>query len=235
MCDAGVHFSAMTVSNLLRCFCPFCPAGLSILGRCTQYGQHNLEKGTYIYIAVGYGVGAGIIVDGKIFHGASGVAGEIGHMSINFHGPRCVCGNRGCLKMYASSYAVAKAIAKDKVINQSTKTASTCDFDSILEAYQQGNPLAIEVIQKAGEYLGIGIVNLINVYNPNGIILGDDLAKIGKPFLDCVQKTIKEHTQPELYQETEIRLTSFSQDPAIIGAGAVAIDQLLKTPTELLR
>ena len=137
MCDAGVHFSAMTVSNLLRCFCPFCPAGLSILGRCTQYGQHNLEKGTYIYIAVGYGVGAGIIVDGKIFHGASGVAGEIGHMSINFHGPRCVCGNRGCLKMYASSYAVAKAIAKDKVINQSTKTASTCDFDSILEAYQQ--------------------------------------------------------------------------------------------------
>ena len=193
------------------------------------------EKGTFMYLATGYGVGAGIVLDGRSFLGNQGIAGEIGHMSIDRHGDRCVCGNNGCLEMYASVHAVMRYLNSQKEMGKPTTVKNPKDYKEILEAYHSGDALARESIMRSARYLGMGIANLIYCYNPKTIVIGDSLTEAGEEFLEQVKTSVKEHVLPELYEETKIELCSFEQDPALVGAGALALDRILRKPSQLLQ
>ena len=198
------------------------------------FGSGNIQKGTYIYIAAGYGIGAGIIVDGTVFHGAIGTAGEFGHMSINYSGPQCSCGNYGCLELYSSTHAISQYIENELKINSKTTNAKSLRFEDILAAYHCKDALATEAINSSCYCLSLGIVNLINLFNPEGIIIGDEMAKIGSPLFETLNKNIKERVAKELYENTLIMRSSFEQDAALFGAGALAIDHVLQNPNELI-
>lgn len=199
------------------------------------YGINNIEMGTYVYIAAGQGIGAGIIVDGKIIHGSLGIAGEIGHMTMNYNGPRCQCGNTGCLENYCSVIALLKNIKEGITGGANTSLSLDCTLSDIVAAVEKHDSFVVEKFNEAARIFGIGLVNVINAYNPDIIVIGDEFIQFGNPLLEILRKTVRERVLSDIYEKTDIRFSSFQHDPALIGGAALAVDKLLRRPTEFLR
>ena len=199
------------------------------------FGQYRMQPGVNIYVAAGQGIGAGISINGNIIHGSHGMAGEIGHMSINYAGPKCQCGNRGCLENYCSVSALQQKIKSGIATGQKTILKSDCSMKDIRDAISKGDSFAVTAFEDTAWFLGFGLSSLINTYNPDTIVIGDELSDIGQPLLDIVTKVMKEHTLPIAFEKLSLRMTSFKQDPALVGAAALAIEKLLNKPTLILK
>lgn len=190
------------------------------------YGTDKTETGTFLYILAGHGIGSGIIVNGRIYTGSLGIAGEFGHMSIAFNGPKCECGNNGCLTHYCSIYSIRRKIERELVnYPNSILKNGELSSDAIVNAIRQGDELAVAVFKEAAWYLGFGLSSFINILNPEMIIIGDALASVGRLLYDIVDEVIKEHVLSSVYNKLQIRLSSFKEDPILIGAGLLAIDK----------
>ncbi|TCL74148.1 glucokinase-like ROK family protein [Hydrogenispora ethanolica] len=186
-----------------------------------------------LYIAAGKGVGAGIIIDGRIYHGAHGMAGEIGHTMIDPDGPRCECGNFGCLEGYCSSTALLRqaearlaAAGGDSLL----AAARPLSFPDLVRAARAADPLALELVREAARYLGAAVVNLINTLEPELVILGDELLELGPVWFETVRATARERLLPEIARQVRIEPASLAGDPFLIGTGAIAIEYLLRHP-----
>lgn len=193
------------------------------------FGNNKKDKGILIYIAAGQGVGAGIIIDGVLFRGSLGIAGEIGHMSIDYNGKECECGNRGCLEQYCSTIAVRKEIKKELINYPESKLNKNCTLESIFEAIKNGDESAQKIFKKAAWFLGFGIANLLNIYNPDTIIIGDELAQTGSQLLDIVKSVVKENTLPSIFNNLEIKLSEFKEDSVLMGTIALTVDKILQS------
>lgn len=194
-------------------------------------GSSRIQKGTMVYVAAGQGIGAGIVIDGSVFRGALGVAGEIGHASINFSGPKCECGNNGCLTNYCSTLAFKREVEKNLPDFPESMLNEGCTTDLIFKALEAEDRLALSVLEQIAGYLSFGLINIIYTYNPDVIIIGDELSKAGPRLLKiCIDK-IQEHVLPQIYQKLSINLSSFDKDPILIGAGALAVDKVFRRPS----
>jgi N-acetylglucosamine repressor len=202
-------------------------ANLAAYAEWQKYSE-NGDPGPFLYIMGGQGLGAGIIVDGKIMRGRSGVAGEIGHMSINCAGRKCECGNKGCLEQYASGFAMLNMLKEYIGTESDTVLKPNSGISDIYAAFQNNDRLAVKILDEVAYYLGFGIASLINLINPSIIVIGDDFQKGGEHFLDKVCESIKEHTSPDLFGKLSIRISTFEEDPALVGAAILAIDEILK-------
>jgi glucokinase-like ROK family protein len=157
-------------------------------------GERNL-----IYVKVGMGIGAGILIDGSIYHGATGSAGEIGHITLDENGPMCSCGNKGCLEAMAGGKAVAmNAIQAIKNGGRSSLTGlkpleSITSHDVIDEAFR-GDLLCQQIMVDAGYHLGTAIAGLVNMFNPSIVIIGGNMARIGDLMLEPIRKTVQERS-----------------------------------------
>jgi predicted NBD/HSP70 family sugar kinase len=192
----------------------------------------NMRTGTLIYFLVGEGVGAGIIINGNILTGDQGIAGEIGHISVDVHGKRCGCGNYGCLELYCSSISFVNS-AQEALKNNSSSILNKyhpLKASIIFGAAAQNDELALELVKQAGQYIGYGVVNLINSYDPSTVIISNDMAQGGQRILDEVKAVVKERVLETIAQKVNIELSSFKNDPILYGAAAVAIDYCLKHP-----
>ena len=198
------------------------------------YGKRRLEEKTYLYIAAGFGIGAGIIINGQVFHGSMGIAGEIGHMTIDCEGKPCACGNRGCLEQYASSAAVCEEIERQIKEGKPCSLKSGFAFAEAIQAYRSGDALVRDAFLKSAAYLGIGVASMIYAYNPDLVIVGDEMTLAGEEYLEQLRRTVRERVLPEIYQGTEIYSCSFPQDPAFIGAAALALEESFQQPSRLL-
>lgn len=196
-------------------------------------GSNSIDKGVLVYITAGQGVGAGIIIDGRVLRGSLGIAGEIGHMSIAYDGPKCQCGNRGCLEHYCSTSVLVREAMNELPNYPESVLHKDCSLNSIFEAIKAGDELANKVFLKIARYLGLGIVNVVNAYNPDVIIIGDELSQSGLHLLNIVRKTVEEHVLPSIYKNLRIELSSFSNDPILVGAGALAVDKILSRPSQI--
>lgn len=188
-----------------------------------------------VFITVGQGVGAGILINGSIFSGNLNVAGEIGHTTIDYNGPLCDCGNRGCLEMYSSSLALvrrAQELARDKQPPGWPK-AEELSPEKVFALARNGDTAAQELIRRAGRFMGIGVVNVINTYNPDMIILGDEMAEAGEPWLQAIKEVVDQRVIPELQKETIIELSELAIEPAFLGAGALVIKRAFGTLSRL--
>ena len=201
-------------------------------------GEHNLGAGKgvddLILLTVGTGIGGGIIIDGKLYFGSCGSAGEIGHMTIDVNGPKCSCGNDGCLEALASGTAIAReAITR---INQGERSALTEIVDGKIEditaekvemAARRGDSLAYEVIFKAANYLGVGMANLVNIFNPEMIIIGGGVANMGDLLLDPVRQVVQEKAFSLPAQAVRIVPAQLGNDAGLLGAAVFAFQQKL--------
>lgn len=197
------------------------------------YGPHHRDTGTMIYIAAGQGIGAGILIGGKLYRGSLGIAGEIGHMSIDYDGPLCECRNRGCLEMFCSSLALAHEVQRLRGEYPQSILLGTTSA-AVGKAAAAGDPLALRVLERISMLLGIGITNLVNLFNPDVVIIGDDLEDMGELFLEHVCRSVKSHTLDSVYKELKIELCSFEGDPVLVGASALALNKILENPSTFL-
>ncbi len=203
-------------------------------------GEHQFGAGrgvnNLIYLTVSTGIGGGIIINGRLYSGLCGSAGEIGHMTIDVNGPRCNCGNIGCLETLASGTAVAKdAIRRISRGERSSLTEvaegkiENITAEEVSLAAQGGDSLALEVISKAATYLGIGMVNLVNIFNPEMIIVGGGMSKMGNLLLNPARQVVRERAFSLSAQAVCVVPAQLGDDAGVLGAAVFA-----STPLDLV-
>ncbi len=203
--------------------------------RCATLGEKFFGAGkgvdNLVCMYVGIGIGAGIIIDGKLYKGVSEGAGEIGHTTILDDGPRCSCGNRGCLEAIASGPAIArrakesiekgrKSLIYDLVEGKLEKITG----EIVSRAGWSGDPLALEILKDTGHYLGIGIANLINLFNPELLILGGGVMQAGELIMNSLRETLKERVFSMPAEAVKIVFASLGNEAGMTGAAKIAMD-----------
>ena len=174
-----------------------------------------------VYISAGIGIGVGFILNGKLFKGANGISGEMGHMSIQYDGLPCPCGNRGCWELYASERALlTKAEALDLDQNE-------LSLEALLNPVQSTARDMQPLFEEIGTFLGIGITNIANTFNPEKIIIGNRLA-MAKDFLtDCILSTVKKRSLKNCQPDLQITFSNLSVYSAALGAAAYGAEHFL--------
>ena len=183
---------------------------------------------TIICVTLGTGVGGGIILNGKLWRGVDGAAAEIGHMCVDpFGGVACTCGSRGCLEVFASATAILRMTREasprypDSVLQgKEDRTAET-----IFEAGQQGDELALEIFRRMGVYLGIGLANLINIINPEMIVIGGGVVNGWDLFEKHMHQQVEERAFPLLAARVKIERAKCGDDAGLLGAARLALKE----------
>ena len=197
----------------------------------------DTEQGVLVNFLAGEGVGAGIVVDGRILRGSSGIAGEVGHMSVNVHGPRCVCGNYGCLEGYASSLHFEKQVQSllpshpESLLHREPAVTA----DAIFRCMARGDAFCREQVEAVGTNIGCGIANIVYLYDPDEIVLTDVMRGGGTVLLDAIRTTVQQRVLPIIYSGLTIRLDDGSIDPILEGAAALALERVLDEPERICR
>lgn len=185
-----------------------------------------------IYITVSTGIGAGFILDGRLYRGSDFSAGEFGHIVMGPHGPKCNCGGRACLEALASGTAIAR-IARSKALRTpGSQLAKVMDRNGgaisakdVVQGARAGDKVAGSIIEKAATYIGLGVTTAIHMLNPDIIIIGGGLSRSGKMLFDPIRRTVAERAQKHLAGHVPIVPAKLGNKVGIYGALAVALDQ----------
>ena len=190
----------------------------------------------FIYISVDKGVGAGIVISGRVYRGVSGIAGEFGHISILLKGKRCECGNYGCLENLAGGLAIVSKAKK--LISSGRKTMlakmlkgrleDDIGIEVIIEAARRKDELALELLGEATRYLGIGVANLVNLFDTKTLIFGGWVAQGEEILLEPIRKIVKKRVYPSLVRDLEIISSDFGEEIYMIGAVALVLSFIFK-------
>ena len=189
------------------------------------------EADDLLYITISTGVGGGIIINGKIYYGHTGNAGEIGHMTVDPTGPQCGCGNYGCLESFSSGTAI-KNMAKKAIENDESTLIKKLAKDQklsaklVAKAAEKGDQKALDIFAKAGYYLGIGIANLVNIFNPEMIILGGGVLKAKEYFLDRAKEEFKKRALKAPADIVKIKEAVLEDEIGVKGAIALAMQKV---------
>lgn len=211
-----------------------CPVYLQNDATLAALGEHHFGGGRdvdhLIYVSVGTGIGGGIIINGKLYCGASGSAGEFGHMTIDVNGPSCPCGNTGCWETLASGTALAREAVKRIRDGQKTNILKFADGKvekvsarRVHLAAQKGDRLANELIAQTGYYLGIGLVNLVDIFNPQLILIGGGLSRMGKLLLGPATSVVRERAFELPAKAVRIEIAHLGVDAEALGAVALVL------------
>jgi N-acetylglucosamine repressor len=190
----------------------------------------------FVYIHIGAGIKAGIILNGEVYTGVNGGAGEIGHSTLDVDGPLCVCGKRGCLEAYASTNAILeRAIAQvkagkgDSLVQRFGPSAENLTIQQLLTAAQDNDPTVMRILEEAARYFGLAVSTVVNFYNPQLVILGPFVTRVPGIFLDVVRNVVNEHVfEIPLRGLSGIVTTSLSQQAVAIGAAALPLAKELQ-------
>ena len=181
---------------------------------------------TIICVTLGTGVGGGIILDGKLWRGVDGAAAEIGHMCVDpFGGVACTCGSRGCLEVFASATAIVRMTreARPRYADSILHASADLTAETIFAAGLKGDELALEIFRRMGVYLGIGLANLINILNPEMIVIGGGVVNGWDLFEKHMLQQVEERAFPLLAARVKIVRAKCGDDAGLLGAARLAI------------
>jgi glucokinase-like ROK family protein len=201
-------------------------AELGALGE-WAYGAGRAAR-NLAYIKVGTGVGAGLLLDGQIYRGSTGSAGEIGHLTIDENGLLCNCGNRGCLETLTGGQAIARQAQEAVRSGRRTQMAEVQPVESlsamhVADAAQRGDHLAQQILSKAGGHLGVALAGLVNLFNPNMVVVGGGVAQIGDLFLEPVRQAVHKRSLPAAAQAVRISTALLGRRSSSMGAVVQAL------------
>ena len=189
----------------------------------------------FIYITLSTGIGGGVVIDGKIYSGAIGAAGEVGHMTIDDDGPICNCGNRGCWETLASGTALAREArhrikegVRTSILEYAGGDVEKVTAQVIHNAAERGDGLAKELIARTGYYVGVGLANLINIFNPELIVIGGGLSNIGDLLLKPAFKVAGERAYKEAFQAVRFASAELGRNSGVLGTAAFALQEMKK-------
>jgi pyruvate formate lyase activating enzyme len=209
---------------------------LVVLDNDTNFGavaehRYGAGKGAsdMVYVTFSTGVGMGIIIDGRLYQGHTGTAGELGHTVVEVDGRRCTCGTRGCLMAYASGIAL-RSLAWERIQAGEDTALRELTWDdpqlisgeAICETARKGDPVAQDLIISTGRYLGIGLASVVQVLNPEVIVVGGGLTSIGSTLLDPCLESLHQHIPPVLWDSYRVVPGRFQTNVSVVGAAASA-------------
>lgn len=187
----------------------------------------------FIYITVSTGIGGGIVIDGKIYTGSTGTAGELGHMVIDDEGPLCNCGNRGCWESLASGTALAREArnhiregASTSILYYASGDLEKVNAEVIQKAAQAGDNLANQLIARVAYYLGVGLANLTNIFNPELIVIGGGLSNMGDMLIQPAFKEAERRAFRQAYKAVRFARAELGRNSGVIGAAAFALQEI---------
>ena len=187
-----------------------------------------------VFVKVGYGVGSGLILDGKLYRGLSDSAGEIGHNTIDVSGPQCSCGNYGCLEAMASENALVKTMVKSlkegrdsSVVSMAAGSLEDITPEIIYAAAHEGDVLAGRMLRQAARYLGIGIANVVNTFNPEMVVIGGGIVRAESLIKDIVLETVKSRALESCYVVSDIRFSDMGDEATLKGAADMVLGEVL--------
>jgi predicted NBD/HSP70 family sugar kinase len=171
---------------------------------------------TLVYLKMATGIGAGLVIGGRLFHGAGGTAGEIGHTTVDEAGPICRCGNRGCLEMVASAPALAELLRA---------TRGEVTGERVVELALEGDPGCRRAIADAGSYTGHAVANLCNLFNPERIVVGGSLGAAGEVLLGPLREAVRRRVIPSAVEDVEIVPGVLGDRAELLGAVALVLKE----------
>lgn len=187
------------------------------------------EVDTMVCLAIGTGIGGGMVINGKLHLGIGGTAGEVGHQVIDPYGPPCGCGSRGCLEAFASGPAITAMALKAITQGLTTRIAELVDYDLnqvtpevIARAAREGDPIAKDIYERAGFYIGIGVANLITIISPQMVVIGGGVALAGDLLFAPIRRTVLERVHVMPVEKVQIVPAKLGTDAGMIGAAVWA-------------
>lgn len=207
-------------------------ANLATLGEYTYGAGRGFHD--VIYITVSTGIGGGIIINDQLLEGAHGMSSEMGHIPLLIDGPLCRCGHHGHFEAFASGTAIAQQATygimdrKDSILNRVPEITTK----EVVNAAKNGDALAMRVLKKAGSYLGIGIVTLVHIFDPERIIIGGGVSNAGDLLLDPAKETVSEKVLFAYHDHFDIVLNELGDNPGLMGGAALAFRAFDKKAAE---
>ena len=183
------------------------------------FGEYE-PKTNMLTLNLGSGVGAGVLIEGKLYEGAFGLAGEVGHMTIALDGEQCECGNLGCLQAYASAPAITRRA------NEQMPSMSITTSEEVYQLAEQNHERSIQLLEETGDKIGIGLANLVHVINPALIIIGGGVAKAEKYIHAPMARALAERGLTEAAKSTPITFSEIGDDATILGAVALVLQEV---------
>jgi glucokinase len=208
------------------------PATLDNDANCATYGEWWLGAGrevdTLVGLTLGTGIGGGIVLNGKIYHGVSDAAGEIGHMSIDSNGRKCNCGNYGCLEAYASGPAIALRAVEGIEAGEDTILTTlvggkleAITAASVYEGVVRGDRYATEVMRDTARFLGTGIANIINILNPGMVVISGGVTRAGDHLFEPLRAEVRLRAFKSAEENCRIVAATMPDSAGVVGAAAV--------------
>lgn len=208
---------------------------MALAEKCYRHGR-NMDN--LIYIGLGVGIGCAIFIHGELYRGHTGLAGEFGHITVDETGPLCQCGNSGCLEAVASANAITQR-AWEAIQSGVYSTISAeideirgkNDVKAIFLAAKEGDKLAFDVLDKTGEYIGIGIAALINLFNPSAVVVGGGVAHAGEILMPSIERAVRKRALGMLSRTVPLQQSQLLDKHAGVIGGATAIFNKILNPT----
>jgi glucokinase-like ROK family protein len=189
---------------------------------------HGQGVDNFLTVTVGRGVGLGIVVNGEFYRGQNGGAGELGHTTIDPDGPLCACGKRGCLETYVGDPGLIRA-AQESATRGELST-SVHDVDELLELARRGDPAVVQIFSRAGRILGLGIANLVNLFNPKKIIISGEGTRAGEFLFGPMKESVQQNTMPGLFDPATVQIAPWGDDAWARGAAGLVLRELFESP-----
>jgi glucokinase-like ROK family protein len=198
----------------------------------------------FIFVVVGTGIGGGLFLNGRLYRGKDGFAGEIGHTPIlaEPYQMLCRCGKRGCWEIYANQHSIIRRVQgrlddrQESIIQDLLeKQNASLSISLIKQAADQYDQVALESLTETGTAMGLGFAKLIDIFNPEKLILGGPLSIVGKYLLPAIKEAATEHSISNISPKVEILLSRFETDAVLIGAISIVVDDILSKPTYVER
>ena len=194
----------------------------------------------FVFLFGGVGIGAGLFLNGGLYRGQNGFAGEIGHSSFitDTIQRSCHCGNRGCWETYASQLSIIDRV-KAHLQEEQSSTLNNLIHDRrtllsmrvIQQAAESGDTVAIEALTEAGLAMGVGVANVINIFNPSLVVIGGPISSVAQFMLPGIMESMVRHTLPEISQGVQVKLSAFGSDSSVIGAVATVVEAVFSKPS----
>jgi glucokinase len=183
----------------------------------------------FICITLGTGIGAGLVLNGQLYRGARGYAGEIGHTTVDYKGWLCNCGSRGCLEAYAGTEGI---LARAQVLLKKTpqsilrKSQERLTPKIICEAAKKGDPVAQEVVKEVGEYIGVGLANVVNLLNLDRVIIGGGISQAGRVILEPIKASLKRYTLNLGRKGLKVNLSILGARAGLLGSAVLVLEKM---------
>lgn len=219
----NLHWRNINLIEYLQSYVDY-PIFINNEANAGAYGEYIFTKkrleSNLLFLSIGIGIGAGVIVNDLIYEGAHGFAGESGHMIINVNGKLCTCGKKGCWEAYASEYACIEA---GKLLTQNTLIT----FEELIDLANKGNQEVCNLFKEIGEYIGYGIASLIQTLNPGKIIIGNRMSKAQHLIEQSIVHSLKESTTSYHLEGVSLEFSTLKEQAIILGAASFAIDHFI--------